>query len=47
MKASALLAIEMVEEDLVTIENRSNYLYSKYFEKFYKSHDTYLNKIYE
>jgi len=45
--ASALLAIEMAEDDLITIVNRSNHHYSKEFEKVYSSHDAYLGSIYE
>lgn len=46
-KASALLANEMAEDDLINIVNRSNYHYSREFEKIYSSHDSYLDSIYE
>ncbi|WP_214811737.1 hypothetical protein [Exiguobacterium sp. s127] len=46
-KASALLAIGMTEDDLITIVNRSNHHYSREFEKVYCSHAAYLDSIYE
>ncbi|MDQ6468862.1 hypothetical protein RCC94_15290 [Exiguobacterium acetylicum] len=46
-RASSLLAIFMAGDDLITMVNRSNHHYSKEFEKFYSSHDVYLDSIYE
>lgn len=47
LKVSALLSIEIAEDDLINIVNRSDCHYSREFEKIYRSHDKYLDSIYE